>query len=104
EVTRRGETPKSVIWVPLRVQGQSLGVITVQSLDTENAFTEADVRLLETLAGSMAVALENARLFNATQQALARQTATAEVLKVISESPTDGQPVFDAIRESARVL
>ncbi len=37
EVTRRGETPKSVIWVPLRVQGQSLGTITVQNLDTENA-------------------------------------------------------------------
>jgi len=104
EVTRRGETPKSVIWVPLRAQGQPLGGITVQNLDNENAFTEADVRLLETLAASMAVALENARHFNETQQALARQTATAEVLKVISESPTDVQPVFDAVAERAGVL
>jgi signal transduction histidine kinase/ActR/RegA family two-component response regulator len=104
EVTRRGETPKSVIWVPLRVQGQSLGTITVQNLDTENAFTEADVRLLETLAGSMAVALENARLLNETQQALARQTATAEVLRVISRSVSDTAPVFDKILDSCQRL
>jgi GAF domain-containing protein len=68
EVTRRGETPKSAIWVPLRVQGQPLGAITVQNLDAENAFTETDVRLLETVAGSMSVALENARLFDETQR------------------------------------
>jgi signal transduction histidine kinase/CheY-like chemotaxis protein len=104
EVTRRGETPKSVIWVPLRVQGQSLGTITVQNLDTENAFTEADVRLLETLAGSMAVALENARLLNETQQALAQQTATAEVLRVISRSVSDTAPVFDKILDSCQRL
>ena len=78
EVTRRGETPKSGIWVPLRMQGQSLGTITVQNLDTENAFTEADVRLLETLAGSMAVALENARLFNEAKQARAAAEAANE--------------------------
>jgi transcriptional regulator with GAF, ATPase, and Fis domain len=98
------ETPKSVIWVPLRLQGHSLGAITVQNLDTENAFTEADVRLLETLAGSMAVALENARLFNETQQALARQTATAEVLRVISRSVSDTAPVFDKILDSCQRL
>ena len=84
EVTRQGETPKSAIWVPLRVQGQSLGAITVQSLDAENAFTGSDVRLLETLAGSMAVALENARLFDETQRLLKETERRSSELAVIN--------------------
>ena len=96
-----GENPKSALFVPLLVGGQVRGVVTLQNLDREDAFSEGDLKLLQTLSASLAVSLENARLFDETQESLERQTATAEILKIISESPTNVQPVFDAILQSA---
>ncbi|MEO6747137.1 MAG: GAF domain-containing protein [Caldimonas sp.] len=74
-----------------------LGVISLQSFEREGAFGEAEVSLLQTIATGMGVALENVRLFAETQEALQRQTATADILKVIASSPSNVQPVFDAI-------
>ena len=63
-----GETAKSALFVPLIVGGVATGRISLQNLDREYAFNEADVRLLVTLAWSLSVALENARLFEETRQ------------------------------------
>jgi GAF domain-containing protein/DNA-binding response OmpR family regulator len=78
------ESSKSGIYVPL-VQGKQLmGVIALENVDRENAFTETDLRLLTTLANSMSVALENARLFDETQRLLKETEQRAAELAIIN--------------------
>jgi GAF domain-containing protein/CheY-like chemotaxis protein/anti-sigma regulatory factor (Ser/Thr protein kinase) len=91
------EPSLATLTVPIFASDRLLGGITLDSHDPARTFGEADVRLLQAVASAMGMALENARLFNETKEALERQTATAKILNVISSSPTAVQPVFEAI-------
>ena len=86
----------SALYAPLLWEGKGIGTLNVSHFPPE-PFSDRDISLLKTFADQAVIAIQNARLFNETQEALERQTATATILKVISESPTNVQPVFDAI-------
>src|SRR5215212_7553155 len=62
-----GVAPKSGVWMPIKSSGRTQGIVSLQNLDREHAFSDSDIRLLQTLANAMSVALENARLFDETQ-------------------------------------
>src|SRR4029450_8125454 len=98
------ECSLSTLTVKIVAHERVVGALIVESFEREYAFGASEIRLLQTIVASMGVALENVRLFNEAREPLERQTATAEVLRVISESPTDVQPVFDSIAERARIL
>jgi two-component system, NtrC family, sensor kinase len=94
---------RSMLGVPLVNNGTVIGLITVTRAET-GLFTDHHLQLLQTFADQAVIAIENVRLFNETEEALERQTATADILKVIASSPSDVQPVFDAIAERSKRL
>src|SRR5262249_29625072 len=89
-----------VLSVPMLRDGQPVGAITV-GREAGRPFSDEQVVLLKTFGAQALIAIENVRLFNETTETLQRQTATSEILRVISQSPTDVQPIFDAIVRSA---
>ncbi|HET8877084.1 MAG TPA: GAF domain-containing protein, partial [Casimicrobiaceae bacterium] len=90
----------SAVWVPMLWEGRGVGSICLLRQPVK-AFSDKELALLKTFADQAVIAVQNARLFNETKEALDQQTATAEILKVISRSPTDVQPVLDAVAEAA---
>jgi two-component system, NtrC family, sensor kinase len=101
---------RSTLAVPLIREGRALGTILVRRTEVR-PFEQKDIALLTTFADQAAIAIENVRLFKAEQQrtrelseSLEQQTATSEVLQVISKSPGDLEPVFQAMLANATKL
>jgi two-component system, NtrC family, sensor kinase len=99
----REQGHRCTLSVPLLRKSEAIGAIVLRRLEPV-AFTDKQIKLLQIFADQAVIAIENVRLFNEMQEALERQTATADILKVIASSPSDVKPVFEAIAARAKSL
>ena len=104
------EPPLSALYVPLVIGEKVTGYVSLQNIDKENAFSESDVRLMETLANSMGVALENARLFDETTRLLKETEQQKAELGVINSvqgglaKELDIQAIYDLVGDRIQEL
>ena len=98
-----GDRWRTYLAAPLRLQGELIGTLGARRIAVR-PFTPTQIKLLETFADQAVIALENVRLFQELKESLEQQTATSEILGVIASSPTDIQPVLDAVAASAARL
>jgi transcriptional regulator with GAF, ATPase, and Fis domain len=105
-----GEMPKSQVYVPMIAVGEVKGIISLQNLDHEQAFSNSDVNLLTTLANSMSVALESARLFDETTRLLnetEQRTAELSVINSVQQGlakELDIQGIYELVGEKMREI
>ena len=103
-------TPKSWLGVPMLVGDQVTGILSLQNVEEENAFAESDVRLLQTFASSMSIALENARLFDETQRLLKETEQRATELQIINSvqeglaQKLDMASIYELVGEKIREI